>query len=133
MLLHDRTQQPPFLGYQQDKNGGPSFINMAGSHRTSVLLPLSDSSLMWFVHTCYCRESADASNRFKRVLAADIWKVVSRVYDTPKFKLKRCHSTLTTLPLWRHRHGSCTFPSATGTTPAHSDCEIFRCSSSCRN
>jgi len=48
-------------------------------------------------------------------------------------KLARCHSTLTTIPLWRHRRGLCTFPSATGKTPAHSDCEIFQCSSSCRN
>jgi len=88
MLLHDHSQQQPFLGLQQDKNRCPSFVNMASSYRTSVLLSLSDSSLMWVVHTCYCRESADPSDQFDRVLAADIWKVVSGVYDTPKSKLK---------------------------------------------
>jgi len=36
MLLHDRSQQKMFLGTQQDGPGGVTFINMAGSHRTSV-------------------------------------------------------------------------------------------------
>jgi hypothetical protein len=88
MLLHDRSQQEPFLGTQRNSPGGVAFINMAGSHRTSVLLPLSHSSVMWLVHTCYCQELADPSDRFDRLLAADIKKVVSRVYNMPKSKLK---------------------------------------------
>jgi len=88
ILLHDHNQQQPFLGMVRDGSGRIAVINMAGSHTTSVFLPLSDASLMWFVHTCYCRESANSSDRFANVLAADIGKVVSGEYDTPKSKLK---------------------------------------------
>ena len=88
MLLHDHNQQQPFLGTTRDGPGGDAVVNMAGSHKSSVFAPLSDSSLMWFVHTCYCRESADPSDRFETVLAADIGKLVSGEYDTRKSKLK---------------------------------------------
>jgi len=119
MLLHNRLQQKMFLGTQRDGPGGVAFINMAGSHRTSMFRPLSDLSLIWFVHSCYCRESADPSDQFELVLAADIWKVVSGVYDTDKSRksasLARCRSTLTTVLLWCKRRGLCTFPSATRT------------------
>jgi len=88
MLLQDRSQQRPLYGLQRDPATGKTFVNMAGGHLTSVLTPLSDSSLMWFVHSCDCRESADPSSRFSQVVAADIWKVTTGVYDTPKSKLK---------------------------------------------
>ena len=79
MLLQDRSQQRPLYGLQRDPATGKTFVNMAGGHLTSALTPLSDSSLMWFVHSCDCRESADPSSRFSQVVAADIWKV------TPEF------------------------------------------------
>jgi len=88
MLLQDRSQQRPLYGLQRDPATGKTFVNMAGGHLTSALTPLSDSSLMWFVHSCDCRESADPSSRFSQVVAADIWKVTTGVYDTPKSKLK---------------------------------------------
>jgi hypothetical protein len=44
-----------------------------------------------FVHSCYCQELADPSDRFDLVLAADVWKVVSRLYDTDKSR-KKCKS-----------------------------------------
>jgi hypothetical protein len=64
--LQDRSQQRPLYGLQRDPATGKTFVNMAGGHLTSALTPLSDSSLMWFVHSCDCRESADPSSRFSK-------------------------------------------------------------------
>jgi hypothetical protein len=43
------------------KNGG--VINMAGNTRVTVFEPLRDSTVIWFIHSCSCRELAETHQK----------------------------------------------------------------------
>lgn len=100
MLMLDTSQQARFLGTQRG-SGRAGVINMASTMDVTVFQPLSDSSLLWFVHSCSCRESVDPASRFPLVYAEEIQKVVDGVFDSDKSK-KKCKQCQTTFNS-RHR------------------------------
>jgi hypothetical protein len=139
MLLHDCSQQKTFLGTVQFQRTSAGIVNMASFTEVTVFTPLSDSSLMWCMHSCQCRELADLSLHFGNVDAANIWKVAIGVYNTAKSKKKaksaRFNSNLTTDLMWCRPPGSFTFQSMKGPDMglAPLDCEKFWLSLVCQN
>ena len=66
------------------KNG--DVINMAGNRRVTVVELLIDSSLVWFIHSCSCRESTETLQKsaFDGILAKDLWKIAVYNNNTNK-------------------------------------------------
>jgi len=75
--------------YQPDRS---NVISMAGSASTTVVRPLQDSSLLWFLHQCRCpRDSADLVEQ-DTFSAEDLRKINDNTYDSKKStkKCKKC-------------------------------------------
>jgi hypothetical protein len=91
MLISDPNKNSQFLG--DIKNGG--VINMEGNTRVTLFEPLRDSSLVWFIHSCSCRELTETLQKsaYAGILAKDLWKIAVGKYNTDKSK-KKCNKCL---------------------------------------
>jgi hypothetical protein len=89
MLISDPNKNSQFLG--DSKNG--SVINMSGKTRVTVFECLRDSSLVWFIHSCSCRESTETFQKsaYAGILAKDLWKIAVGKY---KKKCNKCREQI---------------------------------------
>jgi hypothetical protein len=87
MLINDPNKNSQYLG--DSKTGG--VVNMTANTRVTVFEPLRDSFLVWFIHSCSCRESTETLKKsaYAGILAKDLWKIAVGKYHNDKSK-KKC-------------------------------------------